>query len=523
MAKSIKNIYWVPQPGPQAEACVCPVDEVFFGGTRGGGKTDTALGRQIDGACKYHKYWNGLMIRRKYKDFSEIRRRVDGMIIDGMPAERIGGENQMNYIRFANGATITLAAIARLEIADDFQGQQFTEISFEEAPLIPFIAQLIDRMKGCLRSPYGVPCYMFLTGNPGGPGASAIKVMYIDPVPEGDVNYIERENVDGSKAILTRVFIKSTVYDNKILLENDPGYPQRLLSIADPRLRAAWHDGEWGIPIGQAFNFTEAHIIEPIWPIPEYAPIYMTFDWGYGKPFSLGWWWVDGEDRIYRFGEWYGWDGVTPNIGLRLEDPKIAEGVLERERAMGILGRPIKRLSGPDCFNKKPDYKGGGQGPSTADEFINYAKQPDTIKKYGAQNLELFPGDPSRELKIRQFRNRLALPADPTELPMMVIYNTCRQFIRIIPALCSDELTGEYLEEGQELHPFDEACHVCMAMPMGVPDEWIEKERAKKRKEAERAKLDNPSRSAAEEWDAILEALKEDYEPEEFPAGVFPM
>ena len=66
--------------------------------------------------------------------------------------------------------------------------------------------------------------------------------------------------------------------------------------------------------------------IDPI-PVPEYAPIYMTFDWGFGAPFSVGWWWVDADGRLIRFAEWYGWNGEI-NKGLRLEDSRIAEGII---------------------------------------------------------------------------------------------------------------------------------------------------------------------------------------------------
>lgn len=33
----IENIAWAPQPGPQTALLLCPVEDVFFGGARGGG------------------------------------------------------------------------------------------------------------------------------------------------------------------------------------------------------------------------------------------------------------------------------------------------------------------------------------------------------------------------------------------------------------------------------------------------------------------------------------------------------
>jgi hypothetical protein len=43
-AAAAYTIRWEPQPGPQTALLACPVFEVFFGGARGGGKTDGMLG-----------------------------------------------------------------------------------------------------------------------------------------------------------------------------------------------------------------------------------------------------------------------------------------------------------------------------------------------------------------------------------------------------------------------------------------------------------------------------------------------
>lgn len=500
--------YWSPQEGPQTEAITCPVDEIFYGGTRGGGKSDALIGRQLRGAMKHGNKWNGLIIRRKYEDFGEIRRRFDELIDSGLPAIRIGGENQTNYIRFDPravgyaGAQIRLTAVLHPDKLGSFTGHQYTEISIDEAPDIPFIAQAIDMFKGCLRSPHGIHSQMFLTGNPGGAGSASIKAMYIpfvdggqSPVAEGAVNHLP----DGTG----RVFIRSTLADNHILVENDPRYVNRLMSIKNDALRKAWLEGRWDVFIGQAFNFTERNVISPIWPIPDHVPIYMTYDWGYGAPFSIGWWWIDQDNRVYRFAEWYGWKGADyPNVGLRITDEKVAEGIIEREKKMEIDGRSIVRLCDPTSFNKKPDYKGGGQGPSTAEEF-------ETAGGKHTYDLRLLPGDPNRTLKIRAFRNRLEASENPDELPMLVVYDTCQQFIRTIPSLCVDELTGEDLENGQEDHVYDESCHVVMGRPMGADLETILRDEQTRKRDADLKKLDRASQSATKEVQRLKDRLRE--------------
>src|SRR5262245_13431749 len=56
---------WAPQPGPQTELIGCPVFEVFFGGARGGGKTDGMLGEFMAHAQQYGRDAIGLMVRRR--------------------------------------------------------------------------------------------------------------------------------------------------------------------------------------------------------------------------------------------------------------------------------------------------------------------------------------------------------------------------------------------------------------------------------------------------------------------------
>src|SRR5258707_12948427 len=55
---------WSPQPGPQDDLCCCPFPEVFFGGARGGGKTDGVLGKWALKEKRYGAAFNAIMFRR---------------------------------------------------------------------------------------------------------------------------------------------------------------------------------------------------------------------------------------------------------------------------------------------------------------------------------------------------------------------------------------------------------------------------------------------------------------------------
>jgi hypothetical protein len=66
-------VIWSPGGNwAQWELLQCPVFEVFFGGARGGGKTDGMLGEWISHANKYGEHAIGLMIRRKRIELVEI-------------------------------------------------------------------------------------------------------------------------------------------------------------------------------------------------------------------------------------------------------------------------------------------------------------------------------------------------------------------------------------------------------------------------------------------------------------------
>jgi len=175
---SASDSVFVPQPGPQTAAILCPADLVFFGGARGGGKSYTAIGKQIVGALTHGHNWSGLFLRKHFKHFADLRREMDGLIRKGLPAIRVGGDNQTNVLKFDNGAKVLFTAVERAEQLEFFQGQSLQLICIEEICQFSFVNEMIDKLKACLRSASGVHCQMFLTGNPGGPGHC---------VPHGDV------------------------------------------------------------------------------------------------------------------------------------------------------------------------------------------------------------------------------------------------------------------------------------------------------------------------------------------------
>jgi len=155
-----------------------------------------------------------------------------------------------------------------------------------------------------------------------------------------------------------------------------------------------------------------------------------------------------------------------------MADSDVAKGIIARERNGGFWGRVKLRLSGRDSFAKRPDTRGGGYGPATAEEFRKVGALPENlitrtvngVKQPGENQMRLTPADPDRLAKIKQCHERLRYT--PGERPMVQIYNTCRQFIRTIPNLVIDKNNIEDVDNKSEDHHYDEWAQICMARPL---------------------------------------------------------
>lgn len=439
---------WAPQPGPQSLACICPADVILFGGSRGGGKSDCAIGRQIQGALRHGSAWNGLFLRKNFKHFAELRRRIDELITKGLPAERVGGDGQTNRVKFKNGAMILLTAIEREDQLEFFQGQQMTEISIEEGCQFPFFASMVDKLKGCLRSPHGVACRMFVTANPGGPGHNQVKSMFKlggkGVAPGTEIS-------DGGDSL---VFIPSSVAENKILCENDPKYVARLQSIKDPKLRAAWLEGDWDVVAGGYFDDVwdyGKHVVRSF-HVPEHWERVCGLDWGSARPFSVGWYAVSGGEylpqlgyalprgSLVRYREWYGCVKDSPNVGLRLDSQTVARKILEKELAREEGDVLFDRIADPAIF-KQDD------GPSIAEKM---AEEGVVFRK--GDNKRLAGWDECRRLL-----------QGSEGLPLFYVMENCGSFVETIPILSRDENEWDDLDSDQEDHIADEWRYVCMS------------------------------------------------------------
>lgn len=447
------QVIWSPQPGPQTDLVTCPIFEVFYGGARGGGKTDGSIGDWISHSATYGEHAVGLFVRRKLTQLTEAIARAKYL------CKKLGAEwyEQKKELVMSNGARLRFAYLERDVDAENYQGHNYTRLYIEEVTNFPF-PDPIMKLKGAVRSAIpGIKVGIRLTGNPGGPGHHWVKHRYIDPDPRGYHVIREEEDVfidpdlPPVRAFIERVFIPARLKDNRLLLQNDPAYVLRLRQTGSEALVKAWLEGDWNGVDGTFFSEFEEkkHVISGVLHIPPHITRFRALDWGSAAPFSVGWYAVsDGtfgfaRNALIKYSEWYGWTG-KPNTGLKLPANLVAQGILAREKLLEQR-KLAYGVADPSIF-------ANNGGPSIMEMML-------------VEGCSWIRGDNARQPGWEQMRRRFAAGSDITET-LLVFHESCENTIRTIPYLQHAEKNPEDLDTDAEDHAADETRYAVMSRPL---------------------------------------------------------
>ncbi len=418
---------------------------VGFGGARGGGKSWAVRTKAKILAVTYRGI-KILIVRRTYPEL--VNNHINQLREELLGVARYNKAEKV--FNFVGGSIIKFGYCNNDRDLDQYQGAEYDVIFLDEATQLK--EEWIKKITACLRGANSFPKRIYYTCNPGGASHGYFKRLFIDK------RYEEGEEPDDY------AFIQSLVTDNKPLMEAQPDYVKQLEALP-PKLRDAWLYGNWDIFDGQFFEeFTDrpdmyasrrwTHVIEPF-EIPDGWRIYRSFDWGYNKPFSCGWWAVDYDGVAYRILELYGC-GETPNEGVKWTPPQVFAKIREIETEHRWLKE--KRITG------------------IADPAIWDAETGESIADVAAKRGVYFlPGDHSRIPGWLQLHYRFAF--DANGYPQMYVFSNCKAFIRTIPLLQYDAHKPEDLDTDGEDHVADETRYFCMSRPIkpraaADPDEY---------------------------------------------------
>ena len=448
------DIVWTPQP-KQVVFMARAEDEGLYGGAAGGGKSEALIVEALRQVNIPH--YKGLILRKTYPQLRELIDKSLGYYPRAFPGARY---NDSKHIwTFPSGAKIVFGSMQHATDKTQYQGHAYDYIAFDELTHFTWdeYSYLFSRNRA--NGP-GTRVYMRATANPGGVGHGWVKERFITAQTPGTTIWeqVKIKYPDGhtEKRNKSRIFVPSTVFDNQILLKNDPRYLTNLASMPDAERKALLY-GDWDTFAGQVFcewkndpdryaDRINTHVINPFL-IPQSWKVYRSFDWGYSRPYACHWYAVDHDKRMYCIRELYGCTG-QPNVGIRWEPSHVAQEIKRIEAEdPNLKGRSIYGVADPAIFN----CTGAHSGESIASLME-------------ACGVYWEPGDNNRINGLMQIHHRLAF--DDDGMPMLYVFSTCKHFIRTLPALVYDETDVEDVDTDGEDHIYDELRYICMRNPI---------------------------------------------------------
>lgn len=418
-------------------------DEVLYGGAAGGGKSKAIVMEALLRLMR-HPGAQAYLFRRTLRELDDT---LVGEALRSIPPQLFKYRATSHDLTLINGSVMRFRHCMNEKDHLLYQGAEIHFLFIDE--LTHFARGTYEYLKTRLRAnrALGIHPVVRTTSNPGGPGHAWVRKYFVDAGEPGSV--IRREvssSVLGRSRICTLQYIPARATDNPHLSDD---YIFELEQ--KPRaLREALLLGKWDAFEGQAFpEFTDdhahrddrrfTHVIAPF-EVPDAWPRYRSFDFGYSRPFSVGWWAVDYDGRVYRYREWYG--ASAHDTGVRLSPREIARKIREVERENGE-----ERIFGV----ADPSIWDSSRGESVAEQMER-------------EGVYFRPGDNARLSGKMQLHQRLKF--DEEGYPSLYVFDTCRAFIRTVPSLSYDPARPEDVNSAGEDHVYDETRYFLMERPV---------------------------------------------------------
>lgn len=423
----------------QQQAVSSPADQVLFGGSLAGGKTEMIIKHLVDICCLVPGA-KTLLVRKNFPQMVEIEQRLRLRI----PSEIATLNKSDHVLTFKhNEAQLRLGYLDSDDAAENYQGHEYVCIAYDE--LTHYDESWVDRLNERIRATgpiaegmerNGLKLRMLAASNPGSRGHGWVKERFIDPAPAGELFEVPvtdtdgepLRGADGQPITMTRQFIPSSLWDNPYL--NHDKYLATLAGM-DPERKRAMIYGDWSVPAGTRFpQFREAvHVIKPEdFPVPVVgATRVVGVDYGFNDPFAAVW--------IARVGEQF--IVYRDHVEKELSSSEQAERVLELESDAERLHSDVTVALDPNAWIRSHSSVGPRIPNSNEDEApmgsIAYNfKQALGDRVVKGWNPRVQGWALLDQLMVPQDTGMVDHNGVPVKVPRILIYDTCRDVIKAL-------------------------------------------------------------------------------------------
>lgn len=372
------------------EADCGDLDEIGYGGARGGGKTHCVFAGTALDDCQIYQELNVLFLRKKAASAEESLDNLTRRILRNLPHQKKYG-----LVTFKNESRIRIGHFQYEKDIDNYLSLEYDVIIIEQAEQLSE-AKHLDILSVNRTSRSDFKPRVYLTWNWGGVGHKYLKTKFYQPY------LIESETK-------TR-FIPATVYDNRKI---DKGYKGKLEQLVGWK-RKAWLDGNPDIAAGQFFtNFDSNLHVKKLADIPKMpnAEFWCALDYGYGH-YTVCY-------LLMRY------DGITYVLAEHADRKQPVSYHAAAIKAMlSRFGLTVRGLSsfvaGSDVFAQRGAKNAETIGDQYAEEGI-YLSEANTDRINGAAMLLKMLGDEEKEIA-----------------PTLYISELCVRLIECLPVLEHD-------------------------------------------------------------------------------------
>jgi hypothetical protein len=455
------------RPHSRQESFIQLPDSIFealYGGAAGGGKSETLLMLPIVRGFYKEPRFKGIIFRRT---FPELEAEIIVRSREWYPLTGAKYNEERKRWTFPSGAIMRFGHAEYEEDVRKYDSDEYNYMAFDElTSFTEFMYTYLSKTR-VRSSSSRLPAIVRAGTNPGNVGHAWVRDYYINPAPYNTI-------IADKKTSLKRIFIQSFAEDNPFLMENDPGYVNRLESLPEAEKQAKRY-GYWDSFEGQVFDeyrevpneakgepANACHVVKPF-NIPDWWLKFLAIDWGYSAMTIALWGALSPDDRLYIYREYSITHAKTStwasDIGRISQGEKFADVV---------LCRSAWQNRGDELTQQEQFTKYSGLTARMADndriagkliiqEYLRWREKPASIVPQKDLDQEL-AARILRNQGLEEYKAYLASfqPEKPeTDLPRLQIFPDCKELRKCIPLCVYDKKSNTTNKPAEDVKEFN--------------------------------------------------------------------